>query len=186
LQFAQEADAVALLALRDAAARWQVGNGIVQWSPGEVGLDEVDTQIAAGEWLVLRGLDGGANTVGISGGNNADVRAACRLLRSDPAVWGEQSDDAGYVHGLVIDRACAGAGLGRRLLDLVAERVRGSGRQFLRLDCVEGNPRLRSYYRELGFREVGRREFDNRWDPVVLFERGLGSASAHAKNPGGR
>jgi ribosomal protein S18 acetylase RimI-like enzyme len=157
LQTAREADAAILLALREAAARWQVRNGIVQWSPGEVGPDEITAQVAAGEWLVLRGQD--------AGGNSDRVRAACRLVWSDQAVCGEQPDDAGYVHGLVIDRAHAGAGLGRRLLDLVAERARGTGRPFLRLDCVEGNPRLRRYYREIGFREVGRREFDNGWGP---------------------
>lgn len=172
LQLAQEADAECLFALREAAARWQVGHGIVQWSPGEVGLEEFHAQVRAGEWLVLREWDA--------------VRAACRLLWSDPVVWGDQPEDAGYVHGLVIDRAAAGAGLGRRVLDLVADRVRRTGRPFLRLDCIGGNQRLRDYYRALGFREVGRRNFDSRWDPVVLLERGLSSASAHAKNPGGR
>jgi ribosomal protein S18 acetylase RimI-like enzyme len=165
LEFAQPADAAILLALRDAAARWQVGNGIVQWSPGEVDLAEIMAQIAADQWLVLREHGGDRTGDG--------VRAACRLIWSDPAVWGEPPEEAGYVHGLVIDRAYAGAGLGRRVLELVAERVRGDGRRFLRLDCVEGNPRLRTYYRDLGFQEVGRREFERRWAPVVLLERAL-------------
>ena len=172
LQSAQEADAGSLFALREAAAAWQVSNGIVQWSPGEVGLEEIHTQLAAGEWLVLR--------------ERGAVRAACRLLWSDPVVWGDQSKDAGYVHGLVIDRAVVGTGLGRRILDLVADRVRATGRTFLRLDCVEGNPRLRDYYRDAGFREVALRTFDSGWEPVVLLERELTSTSAHAKNPGGR
>lgn len=176
LQPAEDGDAAILLALRDAAAWWQVRNGIVQWSPGEVGLEEIRAQIAAGEWLVLRE----------SAADGPAVRAACRLLWSDPAVWGDQPGDAGYVHGLVIDRARAGTGLGRRVLDLVAEQVRRTGRTFLRLDCVEGNQRLRDYYRSLGFREAGRREFDTGWNDVVLLERVLNPASAHAKNPGGR
>jgi ribosomal protein S18 acetylase RimI-like enzyme len=159
LQRAQEGDAAVLFALREAAARWQVSQGIVQWLPGEVSGEEFSAQVAAGEWVVLRDARG--------------VRAACRLLWSDRAVWGDQPDDAGYVHGLVVDRACAGAGLGRRLLDLVGERVHDEGRPFLRLDCVVGNQRLRDYYRELGFREVGQRQFEERWDPVVLMERAL-------------
>jgi ribosomal protein S18 acetylase RimI-like enzyme len=159
LQRARDGDAAVLFALREAAARWQVSHGIVQWLPGEVSAEEFSAQIAAGEWVVLRDAEG--------------VRAAGRLLWVDRAVWGDHPDDAGYVHGLMIDRDCAGAGLGRRLLDLIAERVRNEGRPFLRLDCVVGNQRLRDYYRDLGFREVGRREFESRWAPVVLLERAL-------------
>jgi ribosomal protein S18 acetylase RimI-like enzyme len=171
LQPAEESDAAILLALREAAAQWQLRNGIVQWSPGEVTPDEITTQIEGGEWLVMR--------------DSQAVRAAARLLWSDRAVWGDQPDDAGYVHGLVIDRAAAGTGLGRHVLELIAERVRGTGRQLLRLDCVEANRRLRAYYLALGFREVGRRAFHSGWRPVVLLERPL-MTSARAKNPGGR
>ncbi|MDJ0113644.1 GNAT family N-acetyltransferase, partial [Rhodococcus erythropolis] len=42
---------------------------------------------------------------------------------------------------------------------------------------VETNVRLRRYYRDAGFAEVGRRDFgdvvDNGWFSVVLFERSL-------------
>jgi hypothetical protein len=64
-----------------------------------VALSTFRTQIAAGEWF----LDG-------SGGG---VRAALRFLWADPQLWGEQLDDAGYVHGLMIDRAHAGERVGR-------------------------------------------------------------------------
>ncbi|MGZ4658156.1 MAG: GNAT family N-acetyltransferase [Blastococcus sp.] len=101
-------------------------------------------------------------------------RAACRLVWSDVAVWGERPGDAGYVHGLVVDRAHAGTGLGRHLLSWAGGRARDRGRPFLRLDCVQTNERLRDYYRALGFREVGRREFQNSSRPVVLMERPCG------------
>jgi ribosomal protein S18 acetylase RimI-like enzyme len=55
----------------------------------------------------------------------------------------ERPDDAGYVHGLVIDRSQAGEGLDGQLLDWAVGRTRHAGRQFLRLDCAADNERLR-------------------------------------------
>ena len=81
--------------------------------------------------------------------------------------------DAGYVHGLVIDREHAGEGLGGQLLDWAERRTLQTGRTLLRLDCVEGNERLRRYYRDRGFREVGRKEFEASWFPAVLLEKAL-------------
>jgi hypothetical protein len=44
----------------------------------------------------------------------------------------------------------------------------------LRLDCAETNPGLGIYYEQLGFRVVGRREFDQPgWHPAVLLEQNL-------------
>ncbi|MDK3257722.1 hypothetical protein [Blastococcus capsensis] len=59
-----------------------------------------------------------------------------------------------------------------------------AGRAYLRLDCVEANPRLRRYYREQGFAEVGRREFDGAWDPVVLLQRHAVAGRAFAPATG--
>ncbi|WP_349307366.1 GNAT family N-acetyltransferase [Rhodococcus sp. IEGM 1409] len=79
------------------------------------------------------------------------------------------------VHGLVIDRAFSGASMGERLLRWALRRSAEEGAQYLRLDCVETNVRLRRYYLDAGFVEVGRRDFgddaDNGWFSVVLFER---------------
>lgn len=63
-----------------------------------------------------------------------------------------------------------------RLVLLVARQaqVQAAGRRLLRLDCVETNPTLRRYYERLGFRVVGRREFNRPgWHPTILFERNL-------------
>ena len=43
----------------------------------------------------------------------------------------------------------------------------------VRLDCIEGNGRLRRYYLDLGFREVGRRDFDRPFFSAVLLESTL-------------
>ncbi len=150
-------DAAAILGLRKAAERWLAERGIEQWHPGEISLADVRGQVAAGEWHVA--CDAGR------------VRAALRLLWSDP-VWGGDQP-AVYVHGLVIDRAQAGGGLGAGLLDWAAAQCRRAGVAVLRLDCVEDNSGLRRYYARLGFREVGRRDFDGPWHSTLLLERDI-------------
>ena len=99
---------------------------------------------------------------------------ALRFLWSDPLFWGQQADDAAYVHGLVIDRQLAGEGLGAAALGWAEETARAAGRTFLRLDHAADNVRLARYYRERGFIERGRREFDV-WGPVTLVEKLLGA-----------
>jgi GNAT superfamily N-acetyltransferase len=51
-----------------------------------------------------------------------------RLIWSDQPTWGTQRADAGYVHGLVINRAFAGQGLGLRLLERAERLVAAAGR----------------------------------------------------------
>lgn len=92
----------------------------------------------------------------------------------DPLVWGEQPPDAGYVHGLLVDRSCAGRGLGRALIGWASRRTLAAGRSILRLDCVATNPWLRGYYADLGFTEVGYREYESvAMRPSVLLEKRL-------------
>lgn len=159
LQEAGTQDAAELLALREAAAAWLTRRGIRQWEPGEVGIDEVHRQVASGEWHVRR--------------EGRQIIAALRLAWQDEAIWGPQPPVAAYIHGLVIERRYAGAGLGSALLGWAAQQATSRDRPLLRLDCVEDNPSLLNYYERHGFRVVGRRDVDARWYPVVLLERDL-------------
>jgi ribosomal protein S18 acetylase RimI-like enzyme len=77
------------------------------------------------------------------------------LFRSDLENWGEQPDDALYLHGLVVRRAAAGQGLGHELLRYAAAIAAGQGKRFLRLDCWAGNEALRRFYTAAGFVERG-------------------------------
>ena len=156
---ARQSDAERLLAIREAAARWLSSNRIRQWETGEVGVEQIRTQIGAGECFAHR--------------PDGKIQGELRLLWSDPEIWVDRPDDAAYVHGLVIDRRHVGAGLGLggRLLEWAEQQALGAGRAFLRLDCVETNVRLRRYYCEQGFREVGRRDLGEGWWPAMLFEK---------------
>ena len=158
---ASEGDATAIVALRDAAAHWQQERGIRQWSPGEVRAEQVREQVRAGQWHVVRD-----DAVG-------GLRAALRVLDADLDVWGRREDAALYVHGLVVDRALAGRGVGAALLRWVEDRARSCGARWVRLDCAASNARLRGYYVGRGFTAVGGRSFDDGWEPVVLLERAV-------------
>lgn len=158
---ATAADATTILALRHAAEDWLFARGIAQWTPREIPLSTVVSQIDAGEFYVARREPGGP------------IVGALRLIWTDPAIWPDEAESSCYVHGLVIDRSEAGTGLGALLLAWAAEHTRRAGRPLLRLDCAESNDALRSYYLSQGFRYVGRREFadGSSWFSVALFEK---------------
>jgi ribosomal protein S18 acetylase RimI-like enzyme len=154
---ARDADGSQIVELRDAAARWLQSRGVEQWSPGEVSVDRVRRQIEAGQWYVVR--------------RHERVLAALRLLNEDPEVWGAQKDSALYVHGLVTDRDVAGMGFGASVLRWVERIAVQQGKSWVRLDCVASNERLRHFYREQGFLEVGSHSFGEGGPSVVLFEK---------------
>lgn len=160
-ELARPSDAEALLALREAAAQWMLQRGLTQWAPGELQLGSFQEQIAQAEWYVIRTEKG-------------SVCAGLRLPWSDEVTWSHDQPVAGYVHGLVIARTSVGEGIGSELLMWAGRKTFARGRRLLRLDCVESNLGLRRYYREQGFREVGRRDFNSdHWHAVTLFERAL-------------
>lgn len=159
------ADAARVFELREAAARWMQRRGIEQWDPGEVSLKRLVTEVSRGEWFVVR--------------ESFQVIAAVRLLEEDEELWGPQQVPARYLHGLMIDRARAGQGLGLAVLAWAEAQTRASGREVLRLDSVVSNVALRGYYNRAGFTEVGLRSFDNpAWRPAVLLEKRLDASSA--------
>lgn len=92
-------------------------------------------------------------------------------------VWddlvGPDDEEAGYVHGLMVHPGRRGTGLGRSLLVWAEDQMRASGRRVARVDCVASNERLRAYYNSLGYAECGVRDVDDRWYPLMRFERPL-------------
>lgn len=150
---AEGSDADALLALLEEAARWLTARGIDQWRPGIFARGPLLDEIAAGERFVAR-WDG-------------VLAGTLRLCWDDPATWGTQPPDAGYVHGLAVARTFAGRALGRALLDWAARAAADAGKTTLRLDCVAHNAPLRAYYQRAGFTVCGE------VDGGTLFERRL-------------
>jgi hypothetical protein len=83
--------------------------------------------------------------------------------------------EAGYIHGLVIDRRHSGTGLGRVVLAWAETEIVAQGKNVAHLDCAESSGPLRGYYRRAGYFEVGRKSFapESGWNPVTLFEKHL-------------
>jgi GNAT superfamily N-acetyltransferase len=74
------------------------------------------------------------------------------------------------VHELAVRRRFSGIDLGRKILELASDMAREEGKQFLRLDCMYENPRLRQYYADCGFRFLGQHP-QHAW--YALFEKEL-------------
>jgi len=129
---AEPADVDVIVAILSEAARWLLGRGIRQWP---------HPFVCRGDFYVAR----------IAG----EPVATLALLWSDPTFWGEQPDDAGYVHALAVRRSQAGRGLGACLLDWAEAEVVANGGEFLRLDCLAENQALRRYYEVQGFEPRG-------------------------------
>jgi ribosomal protein S18 acetylase RimI-like enzyme len=148
------ADVDEIVATLSEAARWLLSRRIRQW-PDPFPRERVERLVRRGDFYLAR-LDG-------------ETVATLALQWADPAFWGEQPDDAGYVHALAVRRTHGGRGLGARLLDWAEAEVVARGRAFLRLDCLAENDALRRYYEQLGFEPRGEVAVD---DIVAMrFER---------------
>jgi GNAT superfamily N-acetyltransferase len=151
-------DAAAVLGLRDALASWMFERGIDQWRPGEMPLAWIEECVAHG-WIFVARRDG-------------DVVGSVTLVWTDPFIWGERNEPAGYVHMLMVDRAFAHLRVGQSLLEWAERRITRSGHHRARLDCVCTNVGLRAYYENAGYELVGYREFDG-IPSVALYEKTL-------------
>jgi GNAT superfamily N-acetyltransferase len=109
--------------------------------------------------VVTAGVDRGEVYVAEADSDGDPVIVAALTLQwSDELFWGDQPDDAGYVHRLVVRRDRAGTGLGAALIEWASERVRAEGRGCLRLDVSADNLPLGTFYERLGFVCRGVRE----------------------------
>src|SRR5699024_8768958 len=90
--------------LRRDVEEWLADSGIRQWPRGMLTTTDIATQVHRGEWHLSRRDDGA-------------IAAAMRVLWTDPAVWGTDDTRAVYVHGLMVDRSCAGLDLGTTMLN---------------------------------------------------------------------
>jgi GNAT superfamily N-acetyltransferase len=143
--WAKPDDAQAVVDLLRSVASWLETDGPGRiWPPSSFQLEAIAGQIAAGEVVVLR-----------TGGK---IAASNTLQSRDPMFWPEDPPgEALYLHKLVVDRAYAGRGYGRMLLDWACAHARDAGCRYLRLDCIP-RPRLVQVYLDSGFNKVGAEE----------------------------
>lgn len=135
--------ATAMLILGEAAARLQA-RGIQQWSyPPPPGLGRLLAQEIAAGYLYLARLAKSQRAIGVF-----------RLCWVDD-YWTTAAGKAGYVHSFALcDDAC-GYGIGEQILGWIGDYLRDRQCQYVRLDCIASNARLRRYYEEQGFHYRG-------------------------------
>ncbi|MBD0830621.1 GNAT family N-acetyltransferase [Aestuariibaculum sediminum] len=78
-----------------------------------------------------------------------------RILNNDKLYWGEQTKPALYVHSLVVKTEFNGSGLGKTIIKHIEGRAKQENINCLRLDADAKNPKLCTYYEQLGFKHVG-------------------------------
>lgn len=79
------------------------------------------------------------------------ILSAGVLLQEDER-WEDDSPSL-YVHNLVADIRVKGAG--SAFLQCAEEYAHSLGKEYLRLDSIEGNPAITLFYERLGFHSVG-------------------------------
>lgn len=84
---------------------------------------------------------------------NKQMIGALALLKKD-TYWPDcDTASAYYIHHLVSDRNCKGAG--KFMLEQAEKIAVNNGKRFLRLDCAIDNTALNQYYQKLGYIHVG-------------------------------
>jgi ribosomal protein S18 acetylase RimI-like enzyme len=123
------------------AALW--ARGVRQWAAGlnRAQLPELTAQVEAGELLLARA---GGRLVG-----------GCIVTPLAPRFWKDQPPGTAYLGKLAVAPSASGAGLGVRIARHAEDASRARGFSKLRLDCWDRNPRLRRYYGDLGYTELG-------------------------------
>jgi len=123
------------------AALW--ARGVQQWAAGlnRQQLPQLVQQVEAGELLLARA--------------GSRLAGGCIVTSLASQFWTDRPKGAAYLGKLVVAPSAGGAGLGVRIARHAEERARARGLVRLRLDCWDQNPRLRRYYRELGYTELG-------------------------------
>lgn len=152
---ARHEDADTVAELLDEATLWVGELGFEQW-PLPFPRDELAEAIDRGEVYVVEGEDDGPV-------------ATLVLLHDDPQYWGDRPQDALYLHKFAVRRDRAGRGIGAAVVEWANAEAAEAGREFLRLDCLCDNPRIRDYYEDLGFEHRGDLVLNGR--NMSLYER---------------
>lgn len=121
-----------VLGIIDEAARWLISRGIQQWEsppPAECG-------------AVLERAIAGQNVYLVRHTGSPDPIGTFRL---------EWNADAACLYNLALRPKCVGKGIGKQVVNWVADHLRERGIVRFRLDCIAANESLRRWYESLGF-----------------------------------
>jgi GNAT superfamily N-acetyltransferase len=158
---AAAADADLVSSILHEAAAWLRGRGDPLWAEDEIAPEVIAGEVAAGLYFLAE--------------RDGEVAGTLRFQLTDPEFWPDAGEgESAFVHRLAVRRAFAGRGVSTAMLRWAADRARGLGRVYLRLDCEVDRPALRRMYEEFGFRYHSDRRFER--FSVARYELPLGEA----------
>ena len=135
---AASGDGPAVEAMLLEAARWVDALGVRMWDERELASDRIASEIRVGQFFIAD-FDG-------------DPAGVIRFQLEDRLFWPDvPQHDSAFVHRLVVRRRYQGQGVSTALLEWAVDRARALGKRYLRLDCDEARPKLRSLYERFGF-----------------------------------
>ncbi len=159
IQVGRESELEPFLDLLESAATWLWDRGIEQWAPGSMRAQApLLGECARSGWLVIARSE-------------SELVGGCTLVPHSSPEWSGRDEPALYVHKLVVATSHSGQGIARDLLAWCEQRARAMGVQRLRLDCWDGNSKLRALYCEHGYRELDAACVNGYW--ARRFEREL-------------
>ena len=139
---AKNTDSEVLLSLLEEAREYKISLGDDAWGEHPFTQEDVALRLKTGCCYVLE--------------VNGVLVGSTMLIWNDEHNWGNLGRDgnAGYVHGLMVNRDFQGQNFGKNIIDWAAKQIKAKGRQFIRLDCRSENLKLCAYYENLGFEKI--------------------------------
>lgn len=135
-----------------AAAAYLAENGNALWGTEEVNEAAVKDHVRAGRYHIALVAE---EPVGVF-----------RFELEDRMFWPEVTDgSSAFIHKIAVYPHKQGQDIAQALLSHACELARQHDRHFLRLDCINGRPKLRAIYERFGFshhsvKNLGDRLFD--------------------------
>jgi ribosomal protein S18 acetylase RimI-like enzyme len=153
---AKAEDVHKLHALYIEAASWMASQGIDQWELADFPAEFMNKLMEKAEVFAVR--------------YEGVVMGGFSIQWTDKSIWKElDSEEAGYVHKLVVKRAYSGLGVGLEMLDWAGNYLRSHNKRWVRLDCMADNTGLNSFYIKAGFQF--KRRVDGKTWSANLYEK---------------
>jgi GNAT superfamily N-acetyltransferase len=147
IKIASEAESGQLMDMLKEVAMWIQSQGIDQWQYLLEGGDddEIKQAISKGNTYLVTKDDELAATFTLSSEQND----------WDQHIFGEEANhDSLYLHRLAVKPKFMKKCLGAAVIKWIDEEIT-TDKQYLKLDCVENNPKLNAFYKNNGFERIG-------------------------------
>ena len=157
---AQLTEARVVAEVLSVAAASLVEKGYALWGMGEVNEAAVADHVRAGMYYIAFDDEG---PIGVF-----------RFQLEDRLFWPEVPDgSSAFIHKIAVYPHKQGRDIAQALLSHACELAHQHDRRFLRLDCINGRPKLRAIYERFGFRHHSMKDLGDQWFDRFELEVGI-------------